>query len=354
MVRPVFDGIETYTQIRDASAPEDYSWSIDSLSPGQMLQLTPDGGAEVVGGDGTVIASIGPPTAHDANGTSVPASFAVTGNVLTMHVAHLGGNYAYPIVADPHWVWRAGGCLSEGHTRTIVHDLRTGATVGEALSQIPIPGPVAFAIERGVQVLSIGAVGFAEHMAGVDRSGGHPAYASTPGSNAGTTGIRSRTRRSASLPGKLRTGRRAVARHRPPLLMSKVTTLIDRLAEALIERLMPLLPSGFSLEHPPGSITIIMIRPGRFCADGLLLVLRLPIPRRIKLTLATDDVLTAVQQFVEDGTGEAWPPAAQERAGKPAARAHVAVKGGQIHVGFGDADAPMLALAPINLTDLEG
>ncbi len=136
--------------------------------------------------------------------------------------------------------------------------------------------------------------------------------------------------------------------------MSKVTTLIDRLAEALIERLMPLLPSGFSLEHPPGSITIIMSRPGRFFADGLLLVLRLPIPRRIKLTLATDDVLTAVQQFVEDGTGEAWPPGAQERAGKPAARVHVAVKGGQIHARFGDVDAPILTLAPINLTDLEG
>ena len=136
--------------------------------------------------------------------------------------------------------------------------------------------------------------------------------------------------------------------------MSKVTTLINRLAEALIDRLVPLLPSGFSLEHPPGSPTIIMTRPGRFDAIGPLLILRLPIPRRIKLKQATDTVLTAVQQFVEDGTGEAWPPAAQERAGKPAARAHVAVKGGQIHAGFGDVDAPMLALAPINLTDLEG
>lgn len=136
--------------------------------------------------------------------------------------------------------------------------------------------------------------------------------------------------------------------------MSKVTTLMDRLAEALIERLMPLMPSGFSLEHPPGSPTIVLTRPGMSSISGLLLQLRLPIPRRIKLTLATDDVLTRVQQFVEEGTGEAWPPGAPEHAGKPVARAHVAVKAGQIHARFGDADAPILTLAPINLTDLEG
>jgi len=134
--------------------------------------------------------------------------------------------------------------------------------------------------------------------------------------------------------------------------MSRVTTLMDRLAEALIERLMPLLPSGFSLEHPPGSPTIVMTQPDKFSAVGVLRVLRLPIPRRIKLKLATEDALAEVQQFIEEGTGEAWPPSAQEHAGRPAARVHVAVKRGQIHARFGDADAPILTLAPINLTDL--
>ena len=89
-----------------------------------------------------------------------------------------------------------------------------------------------------------------------------------------------------------------------------------------------------------------------FSAAGVLLVLRLPIPRRIKLKLATEDALAEVQQFIEEGTGEAWPPGAQEHPGKPAARVHVAVKRGQIHARFGDADAPILTLAPINITDL--
>lgn len=102
VVRPTPLGIETFTQIRDAAAPETYSWRAN-LPGHQRLRRLPDGGVAVVDGEGNTVASVSAPWAKDSNGTAVPVSFAVDGSTLTMTVAHRTGDYAYPIVADPFW-----------------------------------------------------------------------------------------------------------------------------------------------------------------------------------------------------------------------------------------------------------
>jgi hypothetical protein len=52
-----------------------------------------------------------PPQAHDANGNPVPVTASVNGNTLTLHVPHTTGDWAYPIVVDPLWGWRAYLCV---------------------------------------------------------------------------------------------------------------------------------------------------------------------------------------------------------------------------------------------------
>ena len=102
LTRPAGGGIETFTQIRSADAPEDYSWTV--ALPGQeSLRSRPDGGAEVVGANGAIIATVDTPWAKDATGRPVPTTLSVSGDTITMHVAHAGDNFTYPIVADPWW-----------------------------------------------------------------------------------------------------------------------------------------------------------------------------------------------------------------------------------------------------------
>ena len=102
LLRPESGGIETFTQIRGAEAPEEYSWTIEL--PGQEgLRLTPNGGAEVLGPGGRVAATVDPPWAKDAVGASVKTWLTVSDDLLTLHVDHLVDGVAYPVVADPRW-----------------------------------------------------------------------------------------------------------------------------------------------------------------------------------------------------------------------------------------------------------
>lgn len=135
--------------------------------------------------------------------------------------------------------------------------------------------------------------------------------------------------------------------------MLNTTVITDRLADALIERLAVLLPADVTLEHPIGSPTIAMTRPGQFSAVGPLLFLRLPIPRRITLTQATTATLEAVQQFAQESGGAPWPPAPHWYSSGPP-KPYAKIKRGQLLLGFGDADAPIVALVPITLSDLTG
>jgi sugar lactone lactonase YvrE len=96
---PISSGVELFDQLRSPRSPEDVTFSVD-LPAGAKLEPGEGGGAEIVSG-GKSVASVPAPVAEDAQGSEVPVSLAVDGTSLVVHVAHTGGDFAYPILVDP-------------------------------------------------------------------------------------------------------------------------------------------------------------------------------------------------------------------------------------------------------------
>jgi hypothetical protein len=102
------NGVETFLQLRSEDSPEEIRFRFD-VPDGAELRLTPNAigkahsapGAEIVR-DGRVIQSVAPPASLDADGQPVPTRFAIDGNDLVMRVQHRGGDFMYPILADPY------------------------------------------------------------------------------------------------------------------------------------------------------------------------------------------------------------------------------------------------------------
>jgi hypothetical protein len=69
------------------------------MPAGARLKQQPGGAVWVVKGDQT-IAVVSPVSAEDTEGTSVPASMSVSGNVISVRV-QTSGDYLYPIAVDP-------------------------------------------------------------------------------------------------------------------------------------------------------------------------------------------------------------------------------------------------------------
>ncbi|HWN72704.1 MAG TPA: hypothetical protein VNN15_02725, partial [Solirubrobacterales bacterium] len=99
LAAPVTGGLELFDQLRSAESPEALHFHLD-LPAGASLVATPAGGAEVRR-EGETIGFVPPPTAVDAQGTNVPVELEAEGSELTLHVAHRGSDFAYPILVDP-------------------------------------------------------------------------------------------------------------------------------------------------------------------------------------------------------------------------------------------------------------
>ncbi|KAB2812431.1 hypothetical protein F9L07_11710 [Pimelobacter simplex] len=94
------DGVRLLVTIPDETAPETYDFAL----AGDVAALTDpdeDGALGVVDADGQLIAAVEAPWAVDANGQHVPTEFVIEGATLQQVVRHRGGDYAYPITADP-------------------------------------------------------------------------------------------------------------------------------------------------------------------------------------------------------------------------------------------------------------
>jgi hypothetical protein len=121
---PPFDGTMSFQPITDVSGPEEFSWTVD-LGPEQELKLIDDQHAGVFWGDDHQAISIDAEPAHDAEGSSVPTTLAVSdGDVVTLTVHHRAGNplrggapFDYPIVPGVGW---------EGGFRTVFVELPLG------------------------------------------------------------------------------------------------------------------------------------------------------------------------------------------------------------------------------------
>jgi len=102
MARPLPDGAEVFTQLRSASSPERLAFRF-AMPVGASVRPSPMGqhGVEVVNATGRVLSSVGAISAQDADGTPVPVSYRLAGDVLRVHVAHRQGDFHYPILVDP-------------------------------------------------------------------------------------------------------------------------------------------------------------------------------------------------------------------------------------------------------------
>lgn len=98
-------GQQTLVFISSAEAPTDYEFN---LPQGFTAKAGVDGGVAVFN-DSVYVGTIPAPWATDANGARVPTSYKVSsdGMGIIQSVNHLGA--AYPVVADPRWVWWWGG-----------------------------------------------------------------------------------------------------------------------------------------------------------------------------------------------------------------------------------------------------
>lgn len=98
---PKADGsVQILSVIEGDEAPSAYRYGLE-LPAGVTVQRSEDGAIAIVSERGTLVVGISAPWAVDADGTAVPTRYEVDGSTLTQIVDHVGGGFAYPIVADP-------------------------------------------------------------------------------------------------------------------------------------------------------------------------------------------------------------------------------------------------------------
>lgn len=103
IIRPAYDGLMAFQAIRDASAPEKYSWEVN-LGEGETLKSIDDQHAAIVWEDGTQAMLIAAQSAHGGDGKAVATSLSVSeGNVITLNVAHRVSGVVYPVVSGVGW-----------------------------------------------------------------------------------------------------------------------------------------------------------------------------------------------------------------------------------------------------------
>jgi hypothetical protein len=108
---PLYDGGMAFQDIQGPEGPEDYSWEV-KLDKEEELKVIDERRLGVFWEDGERAMTIMAVAAHDAIGTSVPTTLALTQpNIITLTVHHRDGNPAadgapfdYPVVLGEGWV----------------------------------------------------------------------------------------------------------------------------------------------------------------------------------------------------------------------------------------------------------
>ncbi|WP_410675446.1 hypothetical protein [Amycolatopsis sp. cmx-4-68] len=156
------DGVAVLATLNSAAAPERYDYPL-TLSPGQQIQGTDDGGFLVLGADGKTIALIVPPAwAKDAQQRPVPAHYELAGNTVTMVVAHHGDQVTYPVVADPRFQFSWSGVtvyLNRNETKSAIQwgswalgflpAGRVAFILAAVVGSPPVQNVAAWVVDRG-------------------------------------------------------------------------------------------------------------------------------------------------------------------------------------------------------------
>lgn len=102
-VEPFTGSVRVTTILADAGAPTEFRYPVDLQ--GGSLTLGEDAAVLVTAADGTATGGFAAPWAKDATGADVPTRYEIRNNSVVQIVDHRGGDYTYPIVADP-WLWK--------------------------------------------------------------------------------------------------------------------------------------------------------------------------------------------------------------------------------------------------------
>lgn len=97
--------VQITTVLETPSAPTSFPYEI-SVEGLHRIEVTDDGAAMFIAGDGSFLGGASAPWAVDAAGNAVPTRYEVSGATLTQVVDHAADGYIYPIVADP-WLGAA-------------------------------------------------------------------------------------------------------------------------------------------------------------------------------------------------------------------------------------------------------
>lgn len=101
-VIPLADGVQIVVDIASADAPTEYALDVSNVDD-VVASLTAAGEVELTNTSGEDLGIVAAPWAYDAQGVEVPTRFAVNGNTIVQVVDHQGGDFTYPITADPKW-----------------------------------------------------------------------------------------------------------------------------------------------------------------------------------------------------------------------------------------------------------
>jgi RHS repeat-associated protein len=99
LLKPVAQGVAVDGVLRSAASPEQLSFAVSG--PGGVRLSQRRSGPVSVSLDGDAVATVLPPSAHDAAGTDVPVTMRVSDDRLVLDVAHRSGDFQYPIEVDP-------------------------------------------------------------------------------------------------------------------------------------------------------------------------------------------------------------------------------------------------------------
>jgi YD repeat-containing protein len=138
LLSPIARGVEVSALLASRNSPEQLAFEL-TPPQGATLRSSDEGGAEVVDGEGGVLAMVSAPHAVDAQGTEVPVTLRAEGDRFYLEIAHRQMDVAYPLFVDPeitedwsgftdtsklnYWKWSWSGVGSEdyiGKTSCIV------------------------------------------------------------------------------------------------------------------------------------------------------------------------------------------------------------------------------------------
>lgn len=104
LIQPQKDGgVRVLTVIKSSQAPTEFDYELKLDTDHELFPMQ-DGRVAIVDADDLVLAVIDAPWAYDAQGSAVPAAYAIEGSVLTLKVDH-DDTTAFPVLADPVFTW---------------------------------------------------------------------------------------------------------------------------------------------------------------------------------------------------------------------------------------------------------